>query len=195
MSVDTTGSKLVWPAAEVGSPHGVYKNALRRRGRRVKAFKRFVIMPIKNETCFPQCKHYQSHSTKLPSCRNTADLLIADVGAFSFPTWNCHGIVYFKRSRGLPWKAYLTVGTTDTMGKMKEKLFKECVMTERRDTQICSFNNLKTLFCILEWCTKSGSNNGASITFPEKNLKLCQLYCVSYLANEMNCIKTLREQE
>lgn len=40
-----------------------------------------------NETCFPQSKNCQSYCAKLPACGYSAHRLIADLEAFSFPTW------------------------------------------------------------------------------------------------------------
>lgn len=46
--------------------------------RRKKAFKYFVMLPIKSETCFPQPRHCQTHSAKLPAHSNTGDWILAD---------------------------------------------------------------------------------------------------------------------
>lgn len=46
--------------------------------RRRKAFKYFVMLPIKSETCFPQPRHCQTHSAKLPAHSNAGDWILAD---------------------------------------------------------------------------------------------------------------------
>lgn len=58
-----------------------------------------------NETCFPQSKNCQSYRAKLPACGNSAHSLIADLEAFSFPTWKASN--YFSQNKETDQNAFL----------------------------------------------------------------------------------------
>lgn len=77
--------------------HTVYIKGFQRKQRGGKPLN--VLSWCQSKISFPQSKHRQSHRAELPAHNNTANCLIADLGAFSLPTWNCLRIVYFKTRR------------------------------------------------------------------------------------------------